>query len=96
MTGEGQALLDTLLSLETSLQALDEQSGGEGPGEVPSAVEDFQQACLRLTNQMREARAALDYCLKVNRQVAAMQAEETSRLVRALEEMASGPDGATG
>jgi hypothetical protein len=94
MTNANQELLDTLLTLEARLQTLDERRQGAAAGEVPAAVLYFQQTYLRLANQMRETSAALDYCLKVNRQVAALQAEETSRLFEILEELEIAADSA--
>jgi hypothetical protein len=94
MTNTNQELLDTLLTLEARLQTLDERGQGAALGEVPAAVLYFQQTYLRLTNQMRETSAALDYCLKVNRQVAALQAEETSALFEILEQLEIAADSA--
>jgi hypothetical protein len=94
MTNTNQELLDTLLTLEARLQTLDERRQGAALGEVPAAVLYFQQTYLRLTNQMRETSAALDYCLKVNRQVAALQAEETSALFEILEQLEIAADSA--
>lgn len=96
MTNANQDLLDTLLTLEARLQTLDERRRGSAAGEASGGGLDFHQTYLRLTNQMRETSAALDYCLKVNRQVAAMQAEETSRLLEMLEVLETGPDAPTG
>lgn len=96
MANANQELLDTLLTLEARLQTLDERRRGSAAGDRSAGALNFHQTYLRLTNQMRETSAALDYCLKVNRQVAAMQAEETSRLLEMLEELQTGPDASTG
>lgn len=82
-----QELVDTMLLLESGLDALDERLGGPREDEILDAAESVQGVYLRLANQLREVVAALDYCMKVNRQVASLQDEGAAQLLAILEEL---------
>ena len=76
-----QSLVDTMLSVEEALDALAERNRTSDAGNFSSTVHSIHSTYLRLTNQMRELTAALDYCLKVNKQVAALQRQCETRLL---------------
>jgi len=76
-----QSLVDTMLSVEEGLDALAERNRALDDGEFSSTVDSIHSIYLRLTNQMRELTAALDYCVKVNKQVAVLQSQCETRLL---------------
>ncbi|HYN99740.1 MAG TPA: hypothetical protein VEU28_08725 [Actinomycetota bacterium] len=76
-----QSLVDTMLSVEEGLDDLEERKRARDSGEFSSTVDSIHSTYLRLTNQMRELTAALDYCLKVNKQVAVLQRKCETRLL---------------
>ena len=80
-----QSLVDTMLSVEEGLDALAERHRSPDDSDFASTVNSLHSTYLRLTNQMRELTAALDYCLKVNKQVAALERQCESRLLEIFE-----------
>lgn len=80
-----QSLVDTMLALEAGLETLDERVRAPAVYEITDSVELVRSIYLRLTNQMREVSAALEYCVKVNREVAALQAEAADHLLEMMD-----------
>lgn len=95
-----QELVDTMLLLEARLDALDQRLELPGEDEIPDAAESVHEIYLRLANLLRELGAALDYCVKVNKEVAILHGEGAEQLLgmfEALENLeAEGPPGAAG
>ena len=94
-----QELVDTMLLLEAGLDALDERLEVPGADQIPDATESVHGIHRRLANLLREVGAALEYCVKVNREVAILQAEAAAQLLRmfeALEKSDAGGPGAAG
>lgn len=95
-----QELVDTMLLLEAGLDALDQRLEIPGVDEIPDAAESVHETYRRLANLLRELGAALEYCVKVNREVAILQGEGAAQLLgmfEALERLeAEGPPGAGG
>jgi hypothetical protein len=86
-----QSFVETLLLLEANLDSLDERTHNPQPEELSETVHSIHDTYLRLANLMRELTAALDYCLKVNRSVAALQHEAGGKLLEMLELLESQP-----
>lgn len=80
-----QSLVETMLLLEANLDALDERTPHTDPEKISETIPSVHDTYLRLANQMRELTAALDYCLKVNRQVVDLQREVGGKLLEMLE-----------
>jgi hypothetical protein len=78
-------LVDTMLLLEANLDALDERLEVPGAGQIPDATESVHRIHRHLANLLRELNAALEYCVKVNREVAILQAEAAAQLLRMFE-----------
>lgn len=89
-----------MLLLEAGLDALDERLEVPEVDGIPDATESVHQIYRRLANLLREAGAALDYRVKVNRQVTLLHDEGAAQLLamfEALEKAEGGqPPGTAG
>ena len=80
-----QSLVDAVLELESGLQTLDERVRAPEAYEITDSVELVHSIYLRLTNQMREVGAALEYFAKVNRELTAFQAQASELLLEMVD-----------
>lgn len=80
-----QSLVDSMLALESGLETLDERVRAPDAYEMADSVELVHSIYLRLTNQMREVSAALEYFAKVNRELSAIQAQASELLLEMVD-----------